>query len=296
MNKSSQLFGEWLEFINVKSIEAMGIKILAATAIFLTAFWISRILQRFIDRLLSQDSHNDEATISSYKNIARFIVMLPGILIAVHVLGINLSSLFTTSGLFAVALAFAMKNISENYVSGMMLRLETTIKPGDVLETEGAMVRVKSIGFRATIARTKDERDLVIPNSQLVQDRVASYTYRDSVRRVETTIGVAYSSDLKKVREVLERACDQFDWTSSQHKPAVILSGFGDSAVNFKTRVWIENPWDAGKRRVLLNESIWWGLKEAGIVIAHPQLDVHFDEAFTKAAGLGRDTHAGKGN
>ena len=288
MNKLSELFGEFLELINVKSIEAMGMKAFAATAIFLAAFWVSRMLQRRIDRRLRQDSHNDEATIRTYKNIARFIVMVPGILIAVHVLGINLSSLFTTGGLFAVALAFAMKNMAENYVSGMMLRFERTIKPGDVLETEGAMVRVKSIGFRATIARTKDEKDLVIPNSQLVQDRVANYTYRDSVCRVETTVGVAYSSDLKKVREVLESVCGQFDWASSQHKPAVIMSGFGDSAVNFKIRVWIENPWDAGRRQALLNEAIWWGLKEAGIVIAYPQLDVHFDEAFTKAAGLGR--------
>ncbi len=287
MNKLSELFGELLDLINVKSIEAMGIKIFAATAILLAAFWVSRMLKRFIDRRLSQDSHNDEATIRTYKNIARLIVMVPGILIAVHVLGINLSSFFTTSGLFAVALAFAMKNISENYVAGMMLRLERTIKPGDVLESEGAIVKVKSIGFRATIARTKDEKDLVIPNSQLVQNRVANYTYRDSVCRVETTVGVAYSSDLKKVREVLESVCGQFDWTSSQHKPAVILSDFGASAVNFKIRVWIENPWDAGKRRALLNEAIWWGLKEAGIVIAYPQLDVHFDETFTKEAGCG---------
>ena len=296
MNKLSELFGELLDLINVKSIEAMGIKLFAATAVFLAALWVSRMLKRFIDRRLGQDSHNDEATIRTYKSLARFIVMVPGILIAVHVLGINLSSLFTTSGLFAVALAFAMKNISENYVSGMMLRLERTIKPGDVLESEGAIVKVKSIGFRATIARTKDERDLVIPNSQLVQNRVANYTYRDSVCRVETRIGVAYSSDLKKVREVLERVCDQLDWTSSQHKPAVVLSDFGDHAVSFKIRVWIENPWDAGKRRALLNENIWWVLKEAGIVIAYPQLDVHFDEEFTKAAGLGRAHMREEGN
>jgi len=288
MNKLSELFGKFLDFINVKSIEAIGIEVFAATAIFLAAFWVSRMLQQFIERRLRQASHNDEATILTYKNIARLIVMVPGILLAVHVLGLNLSSLFTTTGLFAVALAFALKNISENYVSGAMLRFERTIKPGDVLETEGVMVKIKSIGFRATIARTKDERDLVIPNSQLVQNRVANHTYRDSICRVETTVGVAYSSDLKQVRKVLESVSGQFDWTSSQHKPTVILSDFGASAVNFKIRVWIENPWDAGKRRALLNEAIWWGLKEAGIVIAYPQLDLHFDETFTKAAGLGR--------
>ena len=66
---------------------------------------------------------------------------------------------------------------------------------------------------------------------------------------------------LKKVREALESVCNQLDWASSHHKPVVSISGFGDSAVNFKTLVWIENPWDAGDRVALLNEAIWWGLK-----------------------------------
>ncbi len=288
MNTLSELCGEFLDLIDVKSIEMMAMKVFLAAAVFLTAFWVWRILQRTIDRRMRHENQNDEVAIRTYKSVARSIVLVPGILLAVHVLGINLSSLFTTGGLFAVALAFAMRNLSENYVSGAMLRLERTIKPGDVLETEGAMVRVKSIGFRATIVRTKDERDLVIPNSQLVQERVANFTYRDSFCRVETIVGVSYASDLKKVREVLESVCGQLDWTSSRHQPAIILSGFEGSAVTFKIRVWIENPWDAGRRQASLNEAIWWALKEAGIVIAYPQLDVHFDEAFTKSAGLER--------
>ncbi|MBW1820021.1 MAG: mechanosensitive ion channel [Deltaproteobacteria bacterium] len=283
MNKLSELFAKFFGHINVSGVEALGIKGLQAMFILLAAFWISRMIRRFIDRGLRHDDHNDEAAIDTYKRVARFIIMVPGILLAVHVLGINLSSLFTTSGLFAVALAFAMKNIAENYVSGIMLRFERTIKPGDVLESEGEIMRVQSIGFHATIVRTKDEKDLLIPNSQLVQNRVANYTYRDSLCRVETTVGVAYASDLKEVREVLERVCNQFDGTPPQHKPVVLLSDFGDSAVNFMVRIWIENPWDRRIVKSNLNEAIWWGLKDAGIVIAYPQLDVHFDEAIKKA-------------
>ena len=285
MNELPKVFREIFGFINVKSVEVLGIKVLAATAIFLVAFWLSRMLQRFIDHRLSRDSHNDEATIRTYKRIARFIVMVPGILLAVHVLGFNMSSLFTTGGLFAVAVAFAMKEIAENYVSGLMLRLERIIKPGDVLETGGVMVKVKAMGFRAAIVRTKDEKDVLIPNSQLIRDRVANYTYKDSTCRVETTVGVAYSSDLKKVQEVLMDVCSQLDWVSSQHKPQVLISDFGDSSVSFKIRVWIENPWKFEMRHGQINDAIWWGLKKSGIVIAHPQLDVHFDEAFTKEGG-----------
>jgi small-conductance mechanosensitive channel len=280
MNKLSELIGKIMGPFNAGNIEAMWIKGLQATLVLLVAFLISRWLQRLIDRRLRLDNKNDEAAIRTYKKVARFIIMVPGLLIGLHILGINLSAFFTTSGLFALAAAFAMKNIAENLVSGMMLRFERTIKPGDVLETEGIMVRVKKVGFRATTVRTKDERDLLIPNSQLVQDRVANYTYKDSLCRVWMTVGVSYSSDLYKVREVLEGVCNKMVGLSEQHAPEVLLTDFGDSSVNYKVSVWIEDPWNSGPIKSDLNEAIWRDLNKAGIVIAFPQLDVHFDEAF----------------
>ncbi|MGB5619691.1 MAG: hypothetical protein WBM78_22835 [Desulfobacterales bacterium] len=131
MNKLSKLFGGLSELINVKSIEAMGIKFFASVAIVLAAFWISRILQRSIDRHMGHGTWDDDGAIFKYKIIVRFIVLVPGVLFAVHVLGFNLSSLFTHASLIAIALGFALKNIAENYTSGMMLRLERIISPGD---------------------------------------------------------------------------------------------------------------------------------------------------------------------
>jgi small-conductance mechanosensitive channel len=274
----ADLFEQLWTSLNMREIEAMGLKILAAAAILLIALLASRMLQRCLARRLDHHAPGDEARIRSYKSILRAVVMTPAILLSVHVIGINLSHVFTAGGLLAVAVAFAMKNLSENLVSGLILRLERSIKPGDVLESEGVTVRVKSIGFRATVARTKDEKDLVIPNAQLVQSRVANCTLRDSLCRIETTVGVAYSSDLEMVREVLQSVCDGLDWTSSQHQPAIILSEFGDSAVSYTIRVWTDDPWAAGQRRSVLNEAVWWGLKQARITIAFPQLDVHFED------------------
>jgi small-conductance mechanosensitive channel len=287
MNNFLEWLAKFFGHIDVSGIEALGIKGLHALIVLLVVFGVSRMLQRTIDRRMSQETHDDKETISTYKYVARFIVWAPGLLIALHVAGINLSSLFTTGGLFALALAFAMKNIAENFISGVILRIERTIKVGDVLESEGDMVRVKKIGFRATIVRSKDEKDLLVPNAQLLQERVANFTYSDSVCRVETTVGVAYSSDLKKVQEVLKRVCANLDGKSDKHQPQILLAEFGDSSVNFKIRIWIENPWDARQRQASLNEAIWWGLKEAGIVIAFPQLDVHFDKTSENPSGPG---------
>ena len=91
----------------------------------------------------------------------------------------------------------------------------------------------------------------------------------------ETRVGVSYDSDLRKVRATLEGVCEGLDWKSAQKQPLVQLFDLGDSSVVFRVMVWIEDPWVSGRRRSELNEAIWWALKDAGIVIAFPQLDVH---------------------
>jgi small-conductance mechanosensitive channel len=261
--------------------DQFGDKWTYALLVLIIALIFSRLLQKAVDRHLAHDDQSDELTIRAYKKMARFVVMAPGILLAVHVLGINMSSVFTTSGLFAVAIGFAMKNGIENYMSGIMIRVERSIKPGDVLEFEGLMIRVKKIGFRGTIARSKDEKDILIPNSLLLQQRIANYTFRDPLCRVWTFVGVAYSSDLNKTREVLESVCDNFAGLSERHAPQVLLTDFGASSVNYKISIWVEDPWQSGLIKSNLNEAIWRGLNAANIVIAYPQLDVHFDNHST---------------
>lgn len=288
MNRFLEWCAKFFGHIDVSGIEAMGFKGLHALLVLLVTFLISRMVQRYINRRMKIDVPGDDMAVQTYRKVARFVIWTLGILIALHVAGINMSSLFTSGGLVAIALAFAMKNSAENYIAGMMLRTEDTIKPGDVLETEGILLKVRKIGFRDTIARSKDEKDILIPNSHLIEQRVTNYTYRDSICRVETTVGVAYSSDLRMVRAVLEKVGANLEGISDEHEPEARLTDFGDSAVNFSVRIWIEDPWKSGLVKSKLNEAVWWGLKEAGIEIAFPQLDVHFDEDFRQGGGLQR--------
>ncbi len=137
-----------------------------------------------------------------------------------------------------MALAFAMKDLSENLISGLILRWEKVIDRGDVLYThDGEMVKVREIGLRATTVRTKSEGDQVVPNSEFVQKKVSNFTYRDSLYRLSATVGVAYASDLRKVRATLEQVCAGLDWKSEQKQPQVQLIEFGDSSVIFRVLV-----------------------------------------------------------
>jgi potassium efflux system protein len=274
----TRLFEPYAELFDVASVEAMLLRVLGAALILLAGFWIARAAKLFLARGLRGHDAVKRGELDGYIRFFRIVVMILSGSLAVHALGIDLTHWFTAGGLLAVAFAFAMKNLSENLVAGFILRMEQVIKSGDVLYLQdGDRVRVKKIGVRATIVRSKNEIDVVIPNAELVQNRVSNYTYRDSLHRLETRVGVAYSSDLKLVRQVLEQVSNELSWKSAHRPPQVQLTEFGDSAVNYKVLIWVEDPWVLGQLRSDLNEAVWWALKAAGIVIAYPQLDVHFD-------------------
>jgi small-conductance mechanosensitive channel len=272
----TQLLESYAQLFDAKSIEAMGLRVLGAVLILLMGFWISRVLQRFLARRMQMHDTYHDGAIDVYRTIVRVATLVVVASLALHTLGVDLTHLFTTGGLFAVAAAFAMRTTAENFISGLIIRLEHEFKGGDVLAmSDGKMFRVKKIGVRATIVRSKAEGDLIVPNAIFLQNVVSNYTYRDSLFRIETQVGVAYDSDLERVRAVLEQTCDDIEWKSKQVQPNVVLYGFGDSSVNYSIRVWIDDPWRSGRLRSQLNEAIWRGLKEADIVIPFPQRDVH---------------------
>jgi potassium efflux system protein len=241
-------------------------------------YLIYRSTTSYIDHKLTTEHPEDNAALEVYRSIARWGIFLPGGFLAIHFMGFDLYKLFTTGGLVAVAMAFALKNVSDNLIAGVIIKSEGSVKHGDILDMEGTMVRVKSTGVRATIVRTKEEMDILIPNSKFIGSHFGNYTFRDPLCRISATVGVTYSSDLKQVREVLEAAAKSIEDQSKHHAPTVWLTDFGNSSVNYKVCIWIEKPWDYLRVLSALHEAVWWGLKNAGITIAFPQLDVHFDD------------------
>lgn len=233
----------------------------------------------------------DLDAVRPYARAAKVTVLAIGFGTVLRTLGFDLTAVFAASGLFAVAIGFAMKNIAENFVSGLIMRMERSIKRGDILKVEGQIMTVKDVGIRYTLAGNRDNEDVMIPNSILVQSMVTNRTLRDPLFRMRAPVGVVYSSDMKRVRETLEAAAEGLAWRSQQKDPIVIMRAFGSSSVDFEVSVWIEDAFNIGQYISDLNESIWWSLKEAGIVIAFPQLDVHFDppviESLQRLQGVG---------
>jgi small-conductance mechanosensitive channel len=176
-----------------------------------------------------------------------------------------------------VGVGIAMQAVAQNFVAGVSLLLERAIKPDDILMVDGRVVRITQLGVRAAVARTRDEEDLIIPNSLLAQQIVTNYTLHDSLYRLRTSVGVAYESDIDLVFKVLHDVGMQSADRDGTHEPRVLLTEFGDSSINFDLSIWIADSWSAPPAKSRLNHAIWRAFKDNGITIAFPQMDVHLD-------------------
>lgn len=247
--------------------------------IVLGTVFVSRVLRRSADRGLKRRGVDDPGTHAIANRLIHIAVLTIGLGTAATNLGFNLSAIFAAGAVLGVGIGFAFQNVAQNFISGLLLLFERSIKPGDILEVEGRVVRVEQLRVRSTVARTRHDEQLIIPNSTLAQGTVTNFTMADTFFRISLTVGVTYDSDMRVVRSALERAALDAPGRSKDHDVQVLMTGFGDSSVNFEVSVWIDDPWRSRRALSDLHEAIWWALKEEAIVIAFPQLDVHFDGA-----------------
>jgi len=255
--------------------------------IIVASYCISWILQRTLDRSLAPKFVKKDGTRAVINRLTHYTILLVGLAIGLQTVGINISALFAAGAVFAIAIGFAMQNVAQNFVSGIILLAERSIKPGDIIEVEGAVVRVLEMGIRTTVVRTWRDEDIIMPNSIFSQSPVKNYTLIDNTFRIGVEVGVSYNSDLHQVIAVLEKTARDIPWQVRETEPRVLLQDFGDSAVIFGIYLNVDDPW---KQRVYMSDlrkAIWFALKDADITIAFNQMDVHFDAPVNDAlAGL----------
>ena len=270
-------FGIFQQGFTIGDTQITILSLVVAVLIVLTAYQISRFLQGLVEQGMRRAGVDQEGTIGTVRRLVHYTILVLGFLTAVGQLGIELGTLLTAGAIFAVGFGFAMQNIAQNFVSGLILRVERSIKPSDILEVEGKIVRVVEMGIRSTIVRSLDDEEMIVPNSTLVQTTVKNYTLRDSLYRLRAVVGVSYSSDMDLVAKTLEETARELDWRIKDRAPRIHLLEFGNSSVVWEASVWIQNPWFAPRQLSRLNLAIWFALKEKGITIAFPQMDLHLD-------------------
>jgi small-conductance mechanosensitive channel len=249
--------------------------LIASTLTLIIAYAVSFALRRAVSRAL--DGTADSGAIHAITRLLHYGVMLFGLSAALQTAGIDLRALFAAGALFAVGIGFAMQNVAQNFVSGIILLVEHSIRPGDVLEIEGKQVRVVEMGVRSTRVRSRDDEVLIVPNSTLVQATVRSYTLLDTLCRVRVVVGVDYDMDQRAVRRVLEETARALPFRSPAKDPLVLLNELADSAVQWEVSIWIEDPWLLRPHGAATREALFHALRDHGIRMAFPQMDVHLD-------------------
>lgn len=257
--------------------------LLASLVVLLLTVWLGRMLRSLVQRTLTRRGARPDV-VSSLSGVTYYSVLILGVMAALSTAGIELAALFTAGAVFAVGIGFAMQSIIQNFVAGVILVTERAIKPGDLLEVEGKLVRVVEMGIRTCVAQTRDGEDLLVPNSVLIQTTVKNFTLREPSYRVRVPVGVEYASDMALVRNTLEEAARKagIKWSASR-EPMVLMTAFGAHSVDWDVGIWIDEPWDQRNAASDLLEAIWWAFHEKGIVIAFPQLDVHLDSTVTSS-------------
>jgi len=197
------------------------------------------------------------------------------ILFALSSVGIDLTSLAIFSSALGVGIGFGLKTIFSNYVAGVLLLMDNSIKPGDTIEVGSVFGVVRDMHGRYASVLTRDGKEYLIPNEQLIANEVINWTYSDTNVRLKIPVGIAYESDLKKAMELIEKATEGVDRVLRHPAPAARLIGFGDSSVDLQLRVWIADA-DKGvanvRSEILVN--VWNLYHEHDIEFPFPQRDV----------------------
>jgi small-conductance mechanosensitive channel len=202
----------------------------------------------------------------------RYLVVGLGLVGVAKHLGINSTALIAVAGGLSVGLGFGIKELFSNFISGIWLLFEGSVRPGEVLMLDGDPCEVRSLGLRATLLwRDRDNAELLIPNQTFFTEAATTYTASDRMRRSQVSVGAAYHHDPAEVIALLEATALQVPRVLPSPAPKALLLSYGDSAINYCLRFWIANPMDNVGICSEVNQAIWRAFKQQGIEIPFPQ-------------------------
>ncbi|MEY2499520.1 MAG: hypothetical protein QOD12_3076, partial [Verrucomicrobiota bacterium] len=273
-----------LVFFTVNAINAAGIPLLWTApmpgvtlslvqiflliAMLIAVFWFSSRTKRFLFNRFLVKSGLDRALQYAIAQIVSNLVLVVGIFIVLENTGIHLGALTVFAGAVGVGVGFGLQNIASNFISGLVILAERPITIGDRVEVAGVAGQVELIRARSTVIRTNDNIAMIVPNTKFIDSPVTNWTYGDPRVRFRIPVGVAYGSDVNKVREALIAAGASHPHVLQDPAPSVFLIQFGESSVNFELVVWSSEMSHRPSRfKSDLNFAIEEKLREAGIEI-----------------------------
>lgn len=278
----------WLQDVAVYPLFSIGatqinmMRLVGLGVILLFAWWVSYMLERALVRLAKRAATDrmSESGMYALGRIVRYLLWILGSVLGLNFLGFDLASLAVVGGAVGIGVGLGLQNVVSNFVSGIIILLEKTLKVGDFVDLQsGVMGRVAEINLRYTRVTTNDSVDIIVPNSEFTGGRVINWTFGEDFRRIHIPFGVAYGTDKSLVREAGIAAANSVEGTvtTAGREPDVWLVQFGDSSLNFELVVWVglASVSSPGRTQARYLWAIEDELRRRGIEIPFPQRDLH---------------------
>lgn len=272
--------------LNIGERRLSLLTVITVAVTLLLLFAAVRLVNRVASHSIARARGFDATQKLLFQKLAGIAVLVVAFFVGVDLLEVDLTAFAVFSGALGLAVGFGLQKTVGNLIAGIILLMDRSIKPGDVIVVGDSFGWVNKIGVRAVSVVTRDGKEHLIPNENLMTQEVENWSYSDRNVRVRIPVGVSYSCDLKLAQELMLRAASESPRVLDSPKPNVWLSGFGDSSVDHEILAWISDP-EGGVGNVksdVLNR-LWLLFKEHGIEIPFPQRDVHVKDWPARPAG-----------
>lgn len=256
------------------SLNAYSVLTGVAAAVFF--LWLASMLGRAAEAQLSKSRALEPSLQVLFSKIARFVLTIAAIMLALSTAGIDLTAFAVFSGALGVGLGFGLQKVVSNFVSGIILLLDRSVKPGDVIELGETYGWINKLAARYTSVVTRDGTEFLIPNEDMITQQVINWSHSDRNVRRKIPVQVAYSSDVMLAMDLMVQAAANVDRVLQNPEPKCLMRGFGSDGVDLELRMWIDDPYN-GLSNVasLVNLEIWRLFNENGIEFPFPQRDLH---------------------
>jgi len=245
---------------------------------FVLTLWLAYLLSAFLRFALEEDVYPRVGLARglSYalSSLLNYVLLTVGFLAGLAVLGLDLTKLTILAGAFGVGIGFGLQSVVNNFVSGLILLFERPIHVGDAIEAGSVLGNVRRIGIRASVVRTGQGAEIIVPNAQLITEQLTNWTLSDQLRRIDLPVGVNYSAPPKKVMEMLESVARAHPQVLQVPAPKAFFTGFGDSSLNFELRAWTDQFDQWFQIRSELATAVYDAGHAAGMSFPFPQREV----------------------
>ncbi|MDD9909276.1 MAG: mechanosensitive ion channel [Ahrensia sp.] len=260
---------------SVGEMRVSALLVVQALALLIGLTWLATNTGNYVEtRIRNMTDLTPSLQVLIGKLVKIFLVVL-AIVVALNTVGIDLTALAVFSGAVGVGLGFGLQKVVSNFISGVIILLDKSIKPGDTISLNETFGWIRELRSRFVSVVTRDGREFLIPNEDFITEKVINWSFTDKLVRLDVDFGVAYDSDPHQIMNLAIEAAESVERVSRVRKPVCWMTEFGDSSLNFKARFWISDPQNGLtniRGQVLL--ALWDSFKDHGVGIPFPHREI----------------------